>query len=77
MQIVPLPLGGQMICKSCAKPIDTYDVGAYRKFVDKYATEYACRKCLANHLGWSSEYLDELILMYSRRGCMLFPPMGE
>ncbi len=64
-----------MTCKCCGKSIDTYDVGAYRKFVDKAASEYACRDCLAEYLGWSREYLDELILMYRRRGCMLFPPL--
>ncbi len=64
-----------MICKDCGRQIDTYDVGAYRKFVDKAAAEYACRDCLAEYLGWSREYLDELVLMYRRRGCMLFPPL--
>ena len=66
-----------MICKTCGKSIDTYDVGAYRKFVDKAAKEYDCRDCLANRLDWSREYLDKLILMYRRRGCMLFPPIDN
>ncbi len=66
-----------MNCKLCGKHIDSYDVGAYRKFVDKEARDYACRDCLAEYLGWSREYLDELVLMYRRRGCMLFPPLEK
>lgn len=66
-----------MTCKICGKTIDTYDVGAYRKFVDKSATEYACRDCLASELGWTREHLDDMILVYRRRGCLLFPPLEE
>lgn len=66
-----------MICKNCGNKIDTYDIGAYRKFVEKTATEYACRDCISSYLGWTREYMDELILMYRRRGCMLFPPIDE
>ncbi len=66
-----------MTCKCCGKSIDTYDVGAYRKLIEKEAKEYACRDCIAEHLGWSREYLDGLILFYRKRNCMLFPPLDK
>ncbi len=66
-----------MTCKNCGKSIDSYDVGAYRKFADREAREYACRDCLAEQMGWSREYLDELISFYRKRNCMLFPPLGD
>lgn len=66
-----------MRCIECEGNIDTYDVGAFQKFVDKSAKKYMCRKCLAKHMGWSDEYLEELILFYRRRGCLLFPPLDE
>ncbi len=64
-----------MNCSSCGKPINTVDVGATRKFISKASERYSCRDCLAQKLGWSRTYLDELILMYRKRGCLLFPPM--
>lgn len=66
-----------MNCYLCNKVIDTIDVGAHRKLIDKCASRYMCRDCLARELGWSREYLDRVIRMYRQRGCMLFPPIEE
>ena len=64
-----------MNCYSCEKEIDTIDIGAHRKLIDKCAPRYLCRDCLAETLGWDREYLDTVIQMYRERGCMLFPPI--
>ncbi len=64
-----------MNCYSCEKEIDTIDIGAHRKLIDKCASRYLCRDCLARALGWDREYLDKVIQMYRERGCMLFPPI--
>ena len=64
-----------MKCYLCNKEIDTIDIGAYRKLIDKCATKYWCRDCLAKELGWDRVYLDEVVLMYRKRGCLLFPPI--
>ena len=66
-----------MNCLKCEREIDTIDVGAHRKLIDKCASRYMCRDCLARELGWSREYLDGVIKMYRERGCMLFPPLKE
>ncbi len=66
-----------MNCYSCEKEIDTIDIGAHRKLIDKCAPRYLCRDCLAETLGWDREYLDTVIQMYRERGCMLFPPIGR
>ena len=66
-----------MNCYSCQKEIDTIDIGAHRKLIDKCASRYMCRDCLSRELGWSREYLDGVIKMYRPRGCMLFPPLKE
>ena len=66
-----------MNCYLCNKEIDTIDVGAHRKLIDKCASRYMCRDCLARELGWSREYLDRVIRMYRQRGCMLFPPIEK
>ena len=64
-----------MNCYSCEKEIDTIDIGAHRKLIDKCASRYLCRDCLSATLGWDREYLDKVIQMYRERGCMLFPPI--
>ena len=66
-----------MTCYSCEQVIDTIDIGAHRKLIDKCAARYLCRNCLAETLGWDREYLDTVIQMYRERGCMLFPPIGR
>lgn len=66
-----------MKCYLCEKDIDTFDVGAHRKLIDKCAVRYMCRDCIASELGWTREYLDGVVLMYRRRGCMLFPPIRD
>ncbi len=66
-----------MTCKKCGRPIDSLDIGAYRKLVDKCAADYWCRDCLSEWLGWTRHYLDDVILMYRKRGCLLFPPFEE
>ena len=64
-----------MNCYSCEKELDTIDIGAHRKLIDKCASRYLCRDCLSRELGWDREYLDKVIQMYRERGCMLFPPL--
>ena len=64
-----------MTCYSCEQEIDTIDIGAHRKLIDKCSARYLCRNCLAVTLGWDREYLDKVIQMYRERGCMLFPPL--
>ena len=66
-----------MNCYNCGKDIDTIDIGAHRKLINKCAERYMCRSCLATELGWSVEYLDKIIYMYRERGCMLFPPIKK
>lgn len=64
-----------MKCYLCNKEIDTIDIGAHRKLIDKCATKYLCRDCLSKALGWDRAYLDKVILIYRERGCLLFPPI--
>ena len=80
MQTVSVSLGEAgvtMVCETCGKPIDSIDIGAYRKLIDKSAKVYLCRACLAERLGWTCDYLDDVILMYRKRGCTLFPPLSD
>ena len=65
-----------MTCRACGKNLDTMDIGAHRKFIGKCDSSYLCRDCIAEHLGWTRETLDEWILKFRRNGCLLFPPLS-
>lgn len=64
-----------MNCRTCGKPLNDYDIGIYRKLMDRAAQTCLCRDCLAQTLGWSRAYIEELIFQYRRRGCTMFPPL--
>lgn len=65
-----------MTCRACGKKLDTMDIAAHRKFIGKCDRDYLCRDCIAKHLGWTRETLDEWILKFRRNGCLLFPPLS-
>ncbi len=66
-----------MRCFRCGAELDTYDVGCYRKLINRGATECMCRDCLAARLGWERAELDRLIRRFQQQGCTMFPPLCE
>lgn len=64
-----------MNCFQCDRDLDAFDVGAYRKLVDKCAPRYLCRECLCRELSWTRAYLDRQIVRWQEQGCLLFPPL--
>ena len=52
------------------------DIGAHRQVIGKCDRSDLWRDCIAKHLGWTSETLDEWILKFRRNGCLLFPPLS-
>lgn len=62
-------------CISCDKKLDSFDVGCYRKLVNRGAVKFQCMDCLASDFGWSREELDYLVQRFREQGCSLFPPL--
>ncbi len=63
-----------MICPACGRVTDSFDIGFYRKMVNRGATECLCRACLAKEIGLTAEDVERLIGRFRRQGCALFPP---
>lgn len=59
-------------CKKCGKPLGSDDIGAYRRFVNRGATEYLCIDCLAEHFKCPVELIYSKIEYFRRSGCTLF-----
>ncbi len=63
-----------MTCAACGKPLTVYDVGFYRRLVNRGAQSCKCIPCTAAYYGMTEERAWELIRHYQRTGCTLFPP---
>ena len=63
-----------MRCTECGGELDCFDIGCYKKLVNRGADRFLCRSCLAPKLAMTREELDRLIPRFQRQGCKLFPP---
>ena len=64
-----------MKCPECGGELDCFDIGCYRKLVNRGATEFLCRNCLAPQISMTRDEIDRLSLSFQRQGCLLFPPI--
>ncbi len=65
-----------MRCKTCGAQLDAYDIGFYKKLVNRGASEgFTCVRCTAAHFRISEETAREMIRRFRMQGCMLFPPL--
>ena len=66
-----------MDCIRCGKPLSEYDVGFYKKMVNRGAADCACISCTAAHFRISEDRAWEMIRRFRCTGCTLFPPPEE
>jgi hypothetical protein len=66
-----------MECVSCGKALTVYDIGFYKKMVNRGAAEYACISCTAAHFGITEDRAWEMIRRFQKTGCTLFPMKDE
>lgn len=65
-------------CAHCGRPLDAYDVGAFRRLVNRGAASgFLCIPCLARRFSCSESRIWEKIREFQETGCTLFPPLGE
>ena len=63
-----------MTCPGCGRETDSFDIGFFRKMINRGATECLCRACLGAQLGLTAEDVARLIRLFQRQWCALFPP---
>lgn len=67
-----------MDCKTCGAALTLYDVGFYKKLVNRGADrDFTCVRCTAAYFRFSEEKAREMIRRFQKQGCMLFPPIEE
>ncbi|MBQ6021890.1 MAG: hypothetical protein IJR51_06715 [Clostridia bacterium] len=66
-----------MECLSCGKALTVYDIGFYKKMVNRGAAECACISCTAAHFRITEARACEMIRRFQKTGCTLFPMNDE
>ena len=61
-----------ILCKNCKKELSFNDIGAYKKFINRGATEFLCKCCLAKKLDVPLELIESKIEQFKKQGCTLF-----
>ena len=59
-------------CIRCGKELNSIDIGAYKKFINRGSTEFMCKSCLADDLNVSVALIDKKIEYFKKQGCTLF-----
>lgn len=62
-----------MTCLNCGKELNTYDIGFYKKLVNRGAETCACISCTAARFGFTEARAWEMIDRVRQSGCTLFP----
>jgi hypothetical protein len=60
-------------CIVCKKELNGYDIGFYKKMVNRGAQEYACIDCMCPKIGITENQAWEMIRRFQKSGCALFP----
>ncbi len=59
-------------CITCGKELNKEDIGLHKKLVNRGATEYKCKSCLAIFFRITEAQCDDMIAHFKETGCSLF-----
>lgn len=63
----------QSNCAKCNRLLDSDDIGASKKLINRGMTEgFCCKACLAKEFGVTEERITEKIEEWRESGCLLF-----
>lgn len=62
-----------MNCGKCGAKLTVYDVGFYKKLVNRGADACDCIRCTSAYFGMTEETAWKMIRRFQRDGCTLFP----
>jgi len=61
------------VCAKCGQLLTGDDIGAYRKFHDRFAVSFLCIPCFAKDMKMDESKLRERVEFLKRNGCAFFP----
>ena len=65
------------VCINCGRELCPTDIGLTKKLINRGATHFMCKKCLADKFNVTETRLDEKVAEFRAAGCLLFPPFEE
>ena len=57
----------------CKKELSGNEIAMHKKLINRFAEEFMCIDCLAEHFDVSRELIEEKIKYFIETGCTLFP----
>lgn len=63
---------GSYNCINCGKQLTHDEIAIHRKLINRGATRYFCKECLAAFFKCPVEMIDERIKHFKEMGCSLF-----
>lgn len=60
-------------CLRCGATLTGDDVGLHRKMINRQASRFLCKACIAAEFQCTPAYLDRKIEQFKAAGCLLFP----
>lgn len=60
------------LCTVCGASVTGDEIGLYRKLINRGASDYLCKSCLAKRFDCEIALLDEKIAQFKQMGCTLF-----
>ena len=65
-------------CRSCGNELTAYDVGFYKKMVNRGAeSDFLCIPCTAVYFHITTQKAWDMIQRFRDMGCTLFPPITD
>jgi hypothetical protein len=61
-----------MNCIKCGAELKVNDIGAYKKFINRGASEFECMPCICKTLKIEQSELEKKIEFLKKHGCTLF-----
>lgn len=61
-----------MNCRKCGKELIPLEVSLTKKLINRGATTYLCKACLAKEFSTTEKRLDEMAAEFKKHGCTLF-----
>lgn len=61
-----------MNCKKCSRELTADEIAVYLKMVNRQASEFLCKTCLAQYFKVEEILIDKKIQQFKKNGCMLF-----
>ncbi len=59
-------------CERCGKMLSNNEIGINKKLINRNATKFLCKACLADSIGCDEKVIDKKIIQFKEMGCMLF-----